>query len=401
MKSVIALLVLSPIFAQTTVTYSYNGLPLPVFNDASNVITVANIFVPQTIKMTKVTVQVQIQYPNSGDLNLYLYSPAGTRTILLEHNCGVANVNTTFDDSAPSAWKDFCPVEAGRGPFRPDQPLANFNNDDSSFGYWQLAVNNDQSDSRSGWLTSVSINITGNSLTTPIIRSSTVVNAANVRNSGSIAPGELVSVYGLALGPDPAVSAPSSGNLPTSLGGSSVTINGTPAPISYASLYRIDFQAPFGLTTGSNAMVQVTSNNQSSAPVPVSVVAAAPALFTRSVDGTGQVMAFNQGGSANSVMNPGAKGSTISLYASGLGATSPTVPAGTAPPNMPLSTVSGVTATVGGTAATVQFAGLAPGLPGIYQLNIQVPSNASSGAEELIVSVSGQPSQRGALIQVQ
>ena len=42
-------------------------------------------------------------------------------------------------------------MEAGRGPFRPDQPLSNFNGDDSSFGVWRLAVENNASNSRSGW----------------------------------------------------------------------------------------------------------------------------------------------------------------------------------------------------------------------------------------------------------
>jgi len=145
---------------QTTVTYSYGGLPLPVFGDGANIITIANIFVPQAILMNKVTARVQIQYPNSGDLKIYLFSPIGTRTILLENDCGVANVDTTFDDSAPSAWKDFCPVEAGRGPFRPDQPLAN-SNGEVSYGTWRMAVENDKSDSRSGWITAFSLTITG------------------------------------------------------------------------------------------------------------------------------------------------------------------------------------------------------------------------------------------------
>ena len=400
MKPIWLMLIACPLFAQTTATYSYNGLPLPIPGDASNTITVANIFVPRSLKMTKVTAQVQIQYPNSGDLKLYLFSPSGTRTILLSHDCSVANVDTTFDDSAPSSWKDFCPVEAGRGPFRPDEPLSNFNNDDSSFGAWQLAVQNDVSDSRSGYLTAVSLTITGTPLNPPAIRSTTVANAANIRNSGSIAPGELVSVYGLALGPQEGMSA-SSGNLPTSLGGSSVTINGTAVPIAYASQYRIDIQVPFALTAGSTAMIQVTSNSLTSAAVPVSVVSVAPAVFTRSVDGVGQAMAVNADRSQNSATSPAAKGSTISLYATGLGVASPAVPAGTVPPNTPLSTVTGVTAAIGGLPATVQFAGLAPGLPGLYQLNIQVPPVALSGAETLVISVSGQSSQPGAVIQIQ
>ena len=81
----LALGIMPAVFAQPiTVTYSYNGLPLPIYTDAAETITVAGVFVPRSLKITKVTAQVQIQYPNSGDLKVYLFSPLGTRTILLE-----------------------------------------------------------------------------------------------------------------------------------------------------------------------------------------------------------------------------------------------------------------------------------------------------------------------------
>ena len=101
------------LFGQTTGTYTYTGLPLPIFTDAANLITVAYIVVPNALAMSKVTAQVQIQYPNSADLNVYLFSPNGTRTILLQHDCNVQNVDTTFDDSASSLWNDL--LYRGRG----------------------------------------------------------------------------------------------------------------------------------------------------------------------------------------------------------------------------------------------------------------------------------------------
>ncbi len=312
----------------------------------------------------------------------------------------MVNVDTTFDDSAPSPWKDFCPSQAGQGPFRPDQPLSNFNSDDSSFGTWSLWVENDSSDSRSGWLSNISLTITGTPLAAPAARSTTVVNAASFQGRGVIAPGELVSIFGVGLGPQTPVSAPS-GNLPTSLGGTTVTIGGASVPIAYASSFRVDFQAPFNLTPGSTATIQINFNNQSSIGVQVDVVAAAPGLFTRSVDGTGQIMATNQSGSTNSVTNAAAKGSIVAIPASGLGVTNPVVAAGTAPPNSPFSTVTGVQAFVGGAPAAVQFAGLAPGQPGLYQLNIQIPADVRSGAQEVVIFVSGQSSQKGATIQIQ
>ncbi len=136
-----------------TVTYTYSNLPLKIFSSSANVVTVAIIIIPRAIKMTHVAAQVQVQYPNSGDLTVKLYSPQLTQVTLLAHDCTVQNIDTTFDDSAATPWKTVCPVQAGLGPFQPDQPLAALNSDASSFGIWELAVQNDRSNTGTGWLT--------------------------------------------------------------------------------------------------------------------------------------------------------------------------------------------------------------------------------------------------------
>jgi len=385
---------------QTTVTYGYSGLPVPIFTDASDVISVASVFVPKALSISKVTVQVQIQYPNSGDLKLYLYSPEGTRTILLQNDCSVANVDTTFDDAAPSNWKDFCPTEAGRGPFRSDQPLSNFNSDDSSYGTWRLAVENDQSNSRSGWLNSYSLTITGNSQVGPETRASAVVNAAGATNAGTVAPGEMVEIFGANLGPVPPVSA-SAGALPSSLGGVSVLLNGTAIPMAYASPFVITAQIPFGLFPSGTATLQVNNNGSLSSPITLNTTTAAPGIYTNGPLGTGSVSAINPDGSINSIVSPAARGSYIIAYASGLGTVNPSLTAGAVPPANPLSYVSGtVTAVIGGMPAPVLFAGAAPGYPGLYQLNISVPATVGLGQNELDLFVNGIPAQSGATIQV-
>jgi uncharacterized protein (TIGR03437 family) len=392
------------IFAQQPVTanFTYHGLPLAILPDSADVITVANITVPRAIKMTKVTAQVQIQYPNTGDLNVYLFSPQGTRTKLLEHDCSVQNVDTTFDDAAAQAWKDFCPSEAGRGPFRPNEPLSNFNNDGSAFGIWRLAVENNSSNSRSGWITGFSLTIAGTTQLSPVTEADTIVNAASIAGAATVAPGELISIFGVGLGPAPGVYAPS-GALPTTLGGTTVTINGTPVPIAYSSAFRVDAQAPFTLTPpGSTATVQVTYNGQASQAVTLNVASAVPGVYTASAGGPGPVKAVNQNGTLNSRTSPASRGSVIIIYASGLGAVSPGVAAGAVPPSSPLSTVvGGVGAFIGGVPANVQFAGLAPGLPGYYQLNIQVPSETASGTQQLVIYSNGVPSQENATVEVQ
>jgi len=393
-------------FAQpVTVTYSYNGLPLPILPDSADVITVAQITVLRALTISKVTVQLQILYPNTGDLKVYLYSPQGTRTILTDHDCSVANIDTTFDDSASSTWKSFCPAEAGRGPFQADQPLGNFNSDTSSYGIWRLAVENDSSDSRSGWINQISLTITGNVQLAPTVSAGTIVNTASLSSPGIVAPGELITIFGAGVGPSTPVTAPS-GALPTTLGGTTVTINGAPAPIAYTSALITNIQVPTTVTPGSTANLQVIVNGLGGAIVPLSVVGAVPGIYTATatIGGAGAIKAVNQDGSLNSKLKPAARGSVISLYVNGLGAVSPAVPAGAVSPGSPLSTVTGgVGAFIGGVPAMVTFSGLAPGLVGVYQVNVQIPMTAPSGTPELQIfsNSTSASSQAGATIQVQ
>jgi uncharacterized protein (TIGR03437 family) len=59
----------------------------------------------------------------------------------------------------------------------------------------------------------------------------------------------------------------------------------------------------------------------------------------------------------------------------------------------PTPTVVPVTATIGGMAAAVSYAGLTPGFPGLYQVNTVVPSGiAPSSQVPVVLSTSGQSS---------
>ncbi|HYI97559.1 MAG TPA: proprotein convertase P-domain-containing protein [Bryobacteraceae bacterium] len=385
---------------ESTVTASYNGYPIAILPDYYDTIAVAFINVPRALKITKVTAKVQIAYPEVGDLNVYLYSPDGTRTKLLEHTCGsLRNVDTTFDDAAPARYSDTCPPEAGRGPFRGNEPLSNFNSADSSIGVWTLAVENNSSDSRAGRLSDVTLTITGTSQSQPYFRPDQVLNSANLRG-GAIAPGQVVSIVGSTLGPDVPVLTPA-GAWPTSLGDVRVNVNGTDVPIRYASSTRLDVQMPFNLTAGT-ASIRVTYGSNVSGTVSVPVVTTFPGLFALQSGGTGQAKAANQNGTLNSLVNPAAKGSIISVYGIGLGAVNPAVAAGQVPPTSPLSLATNtIAASIGGVPVPVAFAGLAPGIPGLYQLNIQVTDAVRSGAQEVVISNAGNASQNGLTVQIQ
>ncbi len=84
---------------------------------------------------------------------------------------------------------------------------------------------------------------------------------------------------------------------------------------------------------------------------------------------------------------PAARGEFISVYLTGLGAVAPSVSDGSAAPGNPPAKATGPVAVyIGGQpVSNVSFAGLTPTLAGLYQLNIQIPDTASSGAQSLAV----------------
>jgi uncharacterized protein (TIGR03437 family) len=361
---------------------------------------VAEISVPDSVVISSVTAQVQIAYPAVGDLKIALFSANGTRTVLLSNDCGnLANVNTTFDDTAPTKFSSFCPVEPGRGPFRADEPLANSKGENSA-GYWDLVVQNTGSNTNTGTIQAFSLTITGTPITTPTFTSGSIVNSAS-GVGGLIAPGELVTIFGLALGPQTGVQ-PGAGALPTTLGGTTVTINGTAVPILYSSYYQVNVQIPFSVPAGS-ARLQVQGPSGSTGTLSVDVLSSAAGLFTSQTNGRGPALAVNQDGTVNSASNPASRGSYVSLFATGLGAVTPAVSEGQITPGTPLSnTNAAVTAVIAGLTAPVQFAGLAPGYVGLYQINVQVPATAASGADRVfLVMPNGFSSQPGVFIYVQ
>jgi len=87
-------------------------------------------------------------------------------------------------------------------------------------------------------------------------------------------------------------------------------------------------------------------------------------------------------------------GEIVAVYATGLGVTNPAVRSGEAAPSDPLAKVTTpVEATVGGKAAVVHFAGLAPSFVGLYQVNVQIPAAVTPGsAVPLVLYQNGVPS---------
>lgn len=83
-------------------------------------------------------VAVNITHPRIADLTLFLTSPSGKSISLTgDLTAAGANMNTTFDDSAPNAIGSGTPPYTGV--FRPAQPLSTFESDDPD-GVWRLTI---------------------------------------------------------------------------------------------------------------------------------------------------------------------------------------------------------------------------------------------------------------------
>ena len=391
-----ALALSASLFAQTS-TYTYNGAPLLIFTDAANVTSVAPIPVNAAFTVQKVTVSVNVAYVPVGDINLFLYSPDGTRTKLVERNCGSQGtlVNISFADDAASKYADACPAQGGGGSYQGNEPLSNFN-DKNSWGTWRLAVENNGSQNV-GWLNGWSITFNGAATTTPALVD--VVNRSSLK-PGGVAPNASLLLYGSNLGPSTPVFAPSGQDLPTTLNGVQVLMNSQALPIKAVSSVAVDAVMPSDAVVGATAHFSVSVNGTKSNEVSYQVQATAPGLFSQGQLGDlnsgnwALVKAVDQNYKPISSDNPAVPGSYITVYATGLGATDPSFAAGAVPPSTPLYvTKTPTNASIAGVAAEVPFAGLAPGFPAVYQLNIKVPTGIPTGYQLILIWNGGGVSQ--------
>lgn len=230
-------------------------------------------------------------------------------------------------------------------------------------------------------------------------------NAASL-TGGAVAPGEIVVLRGFTIGPIPLASStiPSSGALGTSIatgGGTSVTFNGTAAPILYASASATSVIVPYELSGLSSANVVVTYNGTATAAFSVNVATTAPGLFTFNESGTGELVALNSDGTLNSSTNAAAPGSAVLLYATGEGQTDPPGTDGTIINEFMRTPVAPVSLTIGGQPATVIYAGSTAGdVAGLMTIEAIVPANSASGAAPVVLTVGSASSPAGTTLAV-
>ena len=237
----------------------------------------------------------------------------------------------------------------------------------------------------------------------PVIRASSVVNAANNLPAGlpnaGLAQGSTFVLKGQNLGAKGTVVA-SSFPLGTTMGGTSmkITVGGT--TVNVLMVYVVgglsDNQGPFDQLAGivpsstptGSGNLTVTYNNQTSAPVPVTILANAFGIFTINQQGSGPGVFTDPNYKVNTLINSAHAGEQWFIWGSGLGAISNgdanTPPVGNL--NVPVQVY------VGGVQATIGYQGRSGCCSGIDQILITIPPSVTGCYVPVVVTAAGVPS---------
>ncbi|HTS47585.1 MAG TPA: putative Ig domain-containing protein, partial [Bryobacteraceae bacterium] len=189
-----------------------------------------------------------------------------------------------------------------------------------------------------------------------------VVNGASFLN-GPVAPGEIVTVFGTALGPPiPAnLQLDEFGRVANNLAGTQVLFDGFPAPIIYSAAGQVSAIVPYEIAGNATTSVFAEYLGRRSSALAIPVAASAPGIFVLNSSGQGAIL--NQDGSVNSTTNPAAPGTIVSIFATGEGQTNPAGVDGFVAQGAVAMPLLPVTVQIAGQDAPVSYAGAAPGEP--------------------------------------
>ena len=238
----------------------------------------------------------------------------------------------------------------------------------------------------------------------PAVTQNGVIGASSFGGFTSIAPGSFIEIYGSNLAETTrgwATADFRNGNAPVTLDGVIVSVDGKQAFVNYVSPTQVNVQVPAGISTSGSVPVLVNFKNQSSTSITVNVKPLSPGLLAPASFKVGDkqyVAAVHASTgtfvSGDNIPNvpaaPAAPGETLIFYGVGFGPVNES--------NVPIAgkivqdstTLSAATSfKFGDAAAQVLFAGLAPGLVGVYQFNVVVPAGAANGDVPLNVTVNG------------
>ena len=257
---------------------------------------------------------------------------------------------------------------------------------------------------------SATVTVSGAGLTSSFdVTTRAVPTIAGVSDSAKgktpIAPGSYVSIYGTNLADfTDVVTTPT---LPLNLGAETdachcigVTVSfdvppnvSYPGRLVYMGATQVNAQVPWelqGLPAGTSVQMKVTVDQTLDGSVfSVPLADVAPSFFETATNN----VAARVAGTATIIGagRPAQKGEYIELYANGLGPVDNQPASGAPATASPLpKTKNAVTITIGGQPVTPLYAGLSPGLPGLYQVNVQIPASLASGSQPIELTIAGQ-----------
>jgi uncharacterized protein (TIGR03437 family) len=225
-----------------------------------------------------------------------------------------------------------------------------------------------------------------------------------------VSPGAFLSIYGRNLGPSTALNATfdSAGHIATSLGGITVTFDGTPAPLLYASASQINAIVPFEIAGQSSTVMRVRTATGFSQSVTLPVIPATPYIVSTgkfvidpssTTPGGPFAAALNQDGTINSETNRAKAGSVVTIFANGAGLYAQPLADGSVvgtqliSPTLPVTVYPTCCLYSNPVPQPVLYAGTAPGLvAGVLQVNFRLGAR-TTGVDEYILGVGGSYSQ--------
>ncbi len=210
----------------------------------------------------------------------------------------------------------------------------------------------------------------------PFLAPSGVVNLAASPGptlpSPSLAPGTIVALHGAGLAS--ATRAASAVPLPFGLLDTTVTFNGIPAGLLLVSPQVVHAQVPLELAAGV-ALVRLRTGGRITNTIGVTIVDSAPGIFT----------VVHSDFRPITRDDPARPGETVTIYCTGLGRFHTAVASGAAPPVPPPETLVRPEVLFDGSPGEVTYAGPAPGMPGVYQVNVRVPAGLGRSASVRMV----------------
>jgi uncharacterized protein (TIGR03437 family) len=221
-----------------------------------------------------------------------------------------------------------------------------------------------------------------------------LVNAATYAPTtlvpNQLASGEIITMFGVGLGPKEGIAAQiePDGTYPKDIAGTRIRLGDRLLPLLYVSESQVNAIIPLDVAP-TPASPLVIERGDFTASYNFEITPVLAGLFTSDASGKGQAAALNQDGSVNSESNPASGASVISLFGTGMGPLTESLPADSPAPLSPpwpaIAThfeayVAGTAAPNGAFGCEILYAGPAPGLaPGVYQINVRLPGFSATG----------------------